>query len=115
MTRFRTALIAIILSVATGVAFAHIGGHEDEPLPITEQQVVSLSGAVVDNLVAKKRLPSSWRKRQHKQTLSRDAAEGKVWVVIYSNPAEKDAQKNTLYVLFDELGNFLQANHTGNL
>jgi hypothetical protein len=36
-----------------------------------------------------------------------------VWVVRYVNAEEKDAAKQNLYVILDEVGNTLAVNHDG--
>jgi hypothetical protein len=46
---------------------------------------------------------------------SRPTPKGPVWVVTYENPEEKNKAKRTLYIFIDEMGYFINSNHTGKL
>ena len=104
-----------------GVVFAAIAGassahpnHGDGP-PIGKEQVPALGDRAVMLLVEAKQLPQSWRGRPVKEVSSRETPVGPVWVVSYENPGEPDRAKRTVYLFFDEFGNFIGGNHSGKL
>lgn len=114
MNSTKRLLLGVLLAVTVATAFAHVGGHDDDTKPISAQQAVKLSDYAVSTLVKDKKIDASWIKAQAQGAKQQNSGAELVWVVSYVNTAEKSAAKKTLYVFLDALGNFLDANHTGN-
>jgi hypothetical protein len=93
----------------SGAAFAHPGGHGEREL--NTATVATLADANLPRLVESKKVGSEWAKAQRESVKLREEAGNWVWVVTY----KRAAADGKLYVFFDELGNFLEANHTGQL
>ena len=110
---FRCTLIALAVCsnfIAAG-ARSHEGHDHEEDL--TEKQVAQLAAKSMPAVIQSKKLSASWSKAQQ-DGVSVEQANGKVlWVVAYKNTDGKADSGNTLYLFFDELGNYVDANHTG--
>jgi hypothetical protein len=103
------ALFALYL--ATAAAHPNHGDGravEKDEVPLLGERVVTL-------LVQDKRLAPSWRGIPAKEVASRPTSSGPVWVVSYENPREADKAKRTIYLFFDESGNYLGGNHSGQI
>jgi hypothetical protein len=104
---------AILVSLWSFSSMAHPGHDEEEPL--TEQQVAELANKSLPELVKGKQVDAVWGKAQQ-QKVAQAKSDGKdIWVVTYKAAKGSAAGKELLYVFFDDLGNFLSANHTGKL
>src|SRR5215217_7978577 len=103
-------LAAAILALCMTGAGAH--PFHDGP-PISKDELPGLGQRTVALLVDYKQLAPSWVGKPVKEVSSRQLPEGMIWVVAVENPAEVDKAKRTVYMFFDELGNFLGGNHTG--
>jgi hypothetical protein len=64
-------------------------------------------------LVEAKQLAPSWQGKAAKDLRTEQTPFGLVWVMSYENPAETDRAKRTVYIFFDEFGNFIGGNHSG--
>src|SRR5688500_4377553 len=110
---FRRTMIALLACAGfvSFQAFAHEGhDHEEE---LTEQDIAKLGAKSLPAVVKSKKLAASWAKAKQ-QPVSVEQANGKiVWVVPYKNEADTGAAIDMLYLYFDDLGNFVDANHTG--
>ena len=110
----RTFIVLMAFSSFISVgAWSHEGhDHEEE---LTEKQVSQLAAKTLPAVIQSKKLAASWSKAQQER-VTVEQADGKIlWVVSYKNPAgnvEKDSQ---LHLFFDDLGNFVDANHTGKM
>lgn len=103
---------ALLVAVTTTVS-AHLDGHDDEAQPITAQEASVIADHAIGALVKEKRLDGSWAKLQPQEIKPQGTGSDRIWVVSYSNPAEKDASKKGFYVFIDALGNYLDSNHSG--
>jgi hypothetical protein len=103
---------AAFLLLWTAIAGAH--PFHDGP-PISKEELPGLGQRTVVLLVEYKQLAPSWAGKPVKEVSSRQLPEGMIWVVTVENPAELDKAKRTVYMFFDELGNFLGGNHNGKL
>lgn len=111
MTKFKRVMLGAILALAATVTHAH-GNHAD-PEPITKDIASARGDLVMDSLVVNKKLAPSWQKKEGKSVTNHPTEAGLLWSISYSNPAEKDKAKQTIYIFLDEVGNYLGANHTG--
>jgi hypothetical protein len=103
---------AALLALLAGLASAH-PNHEGPP--ISREELPGLGQRTMSLLVDAKQLAPSWRGKPVKEVSSRQLPEGMVWTVSADNPGEADPAKRTVYMFFDELGNFIGGNHTGPL
>jgi hypothetical protein len=101
---------AALVALLAGAAFAH--PNHDGP-PISRDELPGLGQRTMSLLVDAKQLAPSWRGKPVKAISSRQVPEGVVWIVSADNPAEADPAKRTVYMFFDELGNFIGGNHAG--
>jgi hypothetical protein len=113
MKHLRGILFGLLLTM-TGAAYAH-PDHDEEARPINEQQASTLADRAVSSLVNNKEIPATWQAQQRQATKSKLVQGARIWVVTYKNPAGKNANEQSLYLFFDELGNYIDANHTGEL
>jgi len=113
MKLLRQALLGSLLAAIASLTFAHAGHGHGTPIPKDEVNV--RAEQVVGFLIVGKKLARSWEKRQLKEVSSRESPDGLVWVVTYENPNETDKAKRTLYIFLDDLGNFIDSNHSGKL
>jgi len=110
MSKLVGIIAAALLALSATVARAH--PNHDGP-PISKEELPGLGQRTVVLLVEHKQLAPSWAGKPVKEVSSRQLPEGVIWVVTVENPAEADKAKRTVYMFFDELGNFLGGNHTG--
>lgn len=109
----RTALAGVaLLSLFSLNSFAH-EGHDDESL--SEKEAAQLASKTLPSLVQAKKVGASWAKAKQDKVELRSLADQNVWVISYTNPESQSGGAEKLYLLFDDLGNFLQANHTGEM
>lgn len=104
-------LIALVLTLTCSMAGAH-GDHADAA-PVTRQEVVTRSATVVKRLIEMKKLGESWAEPQALAVESKASSRGTLWVASFANPKEKNRATQTLYLFFDEWGNYMGANHDG--
>ena len=103
-----TLLLAALLSITPVMAHE---GHDHDEESLTEGEVKQLAAKTLPALIQAKKVAPSWSKAQPADVIIRPAAGKDIWVVTYksaANPAEKP-----LYLIFDDLGNFVEANQTG--
>lgn len=111
--RLNRILVGIFLVISAASANAHPGGHGSEDNALTEKDASLLAEKVLQALVWDRQLNASWQKRQVVETRSWQGKGQRLWMVSYKNPAENDPKKQMLYVFMDDLGNYLDVNHTG--
>lgn len=111
MKTIKQLLIGAVLLLASGMALSHDDHGEDAP--ITKEVAAARGEMIVGALVEDKKLASSWQQKKQKEVASKVTPGGALWVVSFNNPAEKDKAKRTLYILLDDAGNYIGANHTG--
>jgi hypothetical protein len=114
MLRRISLVIVAALSLAAVQVLAHEGhDHEDEAL--SEKRVAQLAARTLPALVKAKKVGAAWSSAQREGITTRDAAGKEIWVVAYKNPDGKVDGGQLLYLLFDDLGNFIESNHSGKL
>jgi hypothetical protein len=113
MTAFARFIAGACLALFAGVASAH-PNHGDGP-PVAREDLPALGKRVLVALVESKQLGPSWQDRAAKDVRPEQTPAGLVWIISYENPAETDRAKRTVYIFFDEFGNFLGGNHSGKL
>lgn len=106
-------ILLIVLFAFTTPAFAHEGHDHDESL--TEKQVVLIAGKTLPTLVQAKKVGAAWNAAERQDVIIRPVAGKDIWVVTYKNPDGKIDGGKPLHLIFDDLGNFVEANHTGKL
>jgi hypothetical protein len=107
-------LITALLALSAVTASAH--PNHGSVTPITREDASLLGERIVNMLIETKKLPQSWREKQPADVSTRQAPGGaSVWVVRYENPEESDGSKRTIYIFFDEYGNFLGGNYSGKM
>lgn len=105
-------LIGLMLAVSSSLVQAH-GDHADAN-PVSREEVVSRGASVVQRLVGMKKLDASWAESPQPLAVeSKASSRGSVWIASYANPKEKNRATQTLYLFFDEWGNYMGANHDG--
>ncbi|WP_020406285.1 DUF6488 family protein [Hahella ganghwensis] len=94
-----------------------VSAHSDHgaAAPITEAQASEQADAVKQYLVDNQQVEASWNEAGNGAVSLKEVEAGKLWVVQYNNPAASDPAARSLYVIIDELGNVLAANHTGEI
>ncbi|MDP2226099.1 MAG: DUF6488 family protein [Moraxellaceae bacterium] len=111
MKMIKQFLIGAMLLLVSGMVLSH-GNHIDEE-PITKEVATARGEMILEALVMDKKLASSWQQKKLKDVASKVTPAGALWVVSFNNPAEKDKEKQTIYILLDDVGNYIGANHTG--
>ena len=107
---------ALVLGLAAPAfpAFAHPGGHGEETVTIPRANAEAKARTVVDTMIGRDILEASWRGLSPASADLREGGTGGLeWVVVFKNPAAKDAAKRTLYVFLSSDGIYLAANHPG--
>jgi hypothetical protein len=109
-----TYVLRLLLAASFVLFAAALSAHpnHDGP-PISKAELPGLGQRTLSLLVDAKQLPPSWRGKPVKDVSSRELPEGTLWIVSAENPGEADPAKRTVYMFFDELGNFVGGNHTG--
>lgn len=116
MSKFNNVVIGgIFLVMASAAQSGPGGGHSHSMDPINESQAVSKADDAIGQMVDKQQLDEGWGDVSEQSVETRDGSSGKVWVVQYENPEVSDTDKQKLFVIIDEMGNFVTANHSGNL
>ena len=110
MKTFKQSFIGAVLLLASGLALSH-GNHDEAP--ITKEIAATRGEMILGALVKDKKLASSWQQKKLIDVASKVTPKGALWVISYNNPAEKDKGKQTIYILLDDVGNYIGANHTG--
>jgi hypothetical protein len=111
----RLKLFVLALLTATSFqAYAH-EGHDHDEESLTEKQVAQIAAKTLPALVQAKKVGAGWATAQREQITIRPVAGKDIWVVTYQNPDGKVDDGKPLHLIFDDLGNFVEANHTGKL
>ena len=113
--------LLVLLTFSAISAFAGAGHdhgpasqHDQGPAsPISETQALERANVVVDKLVEKEKLESSWSEAKCVGAEKKEGKTGPEWVVTFNNANVKDAEKQNLYVFFSETGKYLAANFVG--
>lgn len=114
--KYLIAATAIVSSIAFATpALASEGGscHFHGNKPTTDTVVGGCANQRRDALVNSGKLNKQWQAAKHDRIELVDGKKGKEWRVTYTNPAEQDKSKSTLYMFFTPAGNFIASNFTG--
>lgn len=111
MKKYITAFAGLLFMMAGSLAHSH--GSHDEEAPVTRQLAGGRAMGVVGALVQDKKLAPSWAGQRPTEVLNKATPAGALWIITFTNPAEADKSKQTLYILLDGMGNYIGANHNG--
>jgi hypothetical protein len=111
MKTIKQSFVGAIFMLASGMATSH--GNHMEDAPITREVAAARGEMIIGALVEDKKLASSWQQKKLKDVASKVTPAGALWIISFLNPAEKDKGKQTIYILLDDAGNYVGANHTG--
>jgi len=113
-TLFTLSTLVAVLAWAPQ-ALAGEGGscHFHGSKPATEGMVKDCADQRRAALLKGGKLDASWGSAKQEAIELVDGKKGKEWKVRYTNPAETDKAKQTLFVFFAHNGNFIAANFTG--
>ena len=111
MTRLKNLILTALFGFASFQAYAH-EGHDHDEESLTQQQVAQIASKALPSLVQSKKVEAAWSKAQREDITVQSAAGKDQWVVAFKNPDGKVAGGKPLYLVFDELGNFVEATHT---
>jgi hypothetical protein len=104
-------LVAALGVTSTFPAVAHEGHDHDEEL--TDKQVAQLATKALPSVIQSKKLSTAWSKAQRQDVTAESVNDKVIWVVSYKNPDGKADGGSNLYLFFDDLGNYVDANQTG--
>jgi hypothetical protein len=111
MRRYLLSVILTCLGFFAQSVLAHEGhDHEEE---LTEQQVAKLATTTLPAVIKEKKLSTAWSKAQRQDITVQPAKDKVVWVVSHKNPDGKADGGKALYLFFDEFGNYVDANRSG--
>ena len=107
--------LSLAITLWTPAAFASAGGscHFHGNKPAIEATVSGCAAQRKDALVKNGKLDASWSTVKQDQIKLVDGRKGKEWKVTFKDTAAKDKAKETLYMFFTPVGNFIAANFTG--
>lgn len=107
------ALCAAALSAPAARADAGGSCHFHGSKPAAESTVLGCAGQRKETLVKAGKLDAGWQVVKHDSIALVDGKKGKEWKVSFENPAAQDKGKETLYMFFTPVGNFIAANFSG--
>jgi hypothetical protein len=107
-------IVLAMLTVVSLQSYAH-EGHDHENKALTDQEVAQIASKALPSLVQSKKVDAAWSKAQRQNVAMKSVAGKDIWVVTYKNPDGKVDGGQPLYLIFDDLGNFVEANHTAKL
>lgn len=110
-----TAAFAAALFASTGAyAGADANCHFHGSKSAAEATVIQCATQYKDKLVEGGKLEKSWQAVSKVDKLEQvDGKRSKEWKLSFKNPAATDKTKDTLFLFYSLLGNFIAANHTG--
>jgi hypothetical protein len=107
------ALLCATLSAPGARADAGGSCHFHGSKPAAESTVLGCATQRKDALVKAGKLDAGWQAVKHDSIALVDGKKGKEWKVSFKNPAPQDKGKDTLYMFFTPVGNFIAANFSG--
>jgi hypothetical protein len=110
---FAIALLAAALSAPGARADAGGSCHFHGNKPAAEATVLGCAVQRKDNLVKAGKLDAVWQPAKHDSIALVDGKKGKEWKVSFKHPAALGGGKDTLYLFFTPVGNFIAANFSG--
>jgi hypothetical protein len=115
MKYWKQSLLGAVLSVVVVSANAHGDHDHNNDSPINKENALIISNNALGQLIDSKKLAKTWMFKKLKTVTTQETANGKVWVISYENSSEKSENRRVIYVLIDEVGNYLGSNYTGKL
>lgn len=110
----RVFICLLTLLAFTGTTAYAGAGHSHGPVtPISQAQALEKATSIVQNLVKKEKVDSSWSEVRPTVGEKKQAKTGFEWVVTFNNPKVEDNTKKTLYVFLDLGGEYIAANYSG--
>lgn len=103
-----SALAALGSPMMTGPSLAHPDHDEDEAPDMSPEEA---GRAGIIRLISQAKLPVSWTKATLVSNKLRRVKGLRQTVLTFRNPAEGNAAKQSLFVLLDDHGQFLSADH----
>jgi hypothetical protein len=115
MKKFVSIAALTVSFFAAPSAFAGAGGgcHFHGHAPVKEVLVVGCASDYKDSLASKGKIDASWKSVKLDKAEMVEGKKMKEWKLTFKNPAEKDVNKQTLYLFYTLTGNFIAANFTG--
>ena len=115
MTKITLAALSLCTALWAPTTWADPGGscHFHGKKPATEATVSGCAAQRKDALVKSGKLDTSWSAVKQDKIESVDGKKGKEWKVTFKDTAAKDKSKETLYMFFTPVGNFIASNFTG--
>ena len=107
--------LAVFSIVSTSQALADGGSdcHFHGNKAASEDTVLTCASKRKEKLISKAQIDASWKDIKHEKIEQVDGKKGKEWLVTFKDPAAKEKMKETLYMFFTPIGNFIAANFTG--
>jgi hypothetical protein len=102
-------LLGALLAFTSLCVIAH--PDHDEEVALTKESVAQLAAKSLPSLIQDKKVAAAWANAQPASITQRKVAGKQAWVVTYKNPDGKVSGGNPLNLVFDDLGNFVEANH----
>jgi hypothetical protein len=79
-----------------------------------EKTVLACADKRKESLIKNGKIDSTWKDIRHEKIVKVDGKKAQEWMVTFKNPSAKDKSKETLYMYFTLIGNFIAANFSGN-
>ncbi len=96
-------------ALADGGSDCHFHGSKTA----SEETVLTCAAKRKEKLISKGKIDGTWKDIKHEKIEQVDGKKGKEWLVTFKDPAAKEKMKETLYMFFTPIGNFIAANFTG--
>ena len=110
VSAFAATLLASTAAFAGADASCHFHGNK----PAAQATVIQCATQYKDKLVEGGKLDKSWQAVSKVDKLEQiDGKRSKEWKLSFKNPAAGEKGKETLYMFFTPVGNFIAANFSG--
>ena len=115
MNKSLIAMAFCAAALAAPAARADAGGscHFHGNKPAAEATVLGCAAQRKDKLVKAGKLDAAWQAVKPDSVALVDGKKGKEWKLSFKNPAAGEKGKETLYMFFTPVGNFIAANFSG--
>lgn len=87
--------------------------YRDSGIPVNAAQAMNMAASVRDIMVQRGDLAKSWAAIKITEAKQRTYNNEKEWIVILTNPQEKEQNRKTLYIFLDTFGDVVDMNFTG--
>ena len=110
---FIATLTAALFAAPSAFADSGSSCHFHGNAPIKETVIADCASKKKDALATSGQIEASWKLVKLEKSETMEGKKAKEWKLTFSNPAAKDATKQTLYMFYSLTGNFIAANFTG--